>query len=40
MTGACILPGMAMKTLPVGTAYVVWVGIGTVGTVALKLADA
>ena len=26
------LLGLAMKTLPVGTAYAVWVGIGAVGT--------
>lgn len=26
------LLGMAVKTLPVGTAYAVWVGIGVVGT--------
>ena len=25
--------GIAMKTLPVGTAYSVWVGVGAVGTV-------
>lgn len=29
------LLGVAMKTLPVSTAYGVWVGIGTVGTVIL-----
>jgi quaternary ammonium compound-resistance protein SugE len=28
----------AMKTLPVGTAYAVWVGIGTVGTAILAVA--
>lgn len=27
------LLGIAMKTLPVGSAYAVWVGVGTVGTV-------
>ena len=27
------LLGIAMKTLPVGTAYSVWVGVGAVGTV-------
>jgi quaternary ammonium compound-resistance protein SugE len=27
------LLSMAMKTLPVGTAYAVWVGIGVMGTV-------
>jgi quaternary ammonium compound-resistance protein SugE len=27
------LLSLALKTLPIGTAYAVWVGIGTVGTV-------
>lgn len=27
------LLGLAMKSLPVGTAYAVWVGVGAVGTV-------
>lgn len=31
------LLGMAMKTLPVGTAYAVWVGIGAVGTAILGI---
>lgn len=31
------LLGVAMKTLPVGTAYSVWVGIGVIGTVALGI---
>lgn len=31
------LLGMAMKSLPVGTSYAVWVGIGTVGTAALGI---
>jgi quaternary ammonium compound-resistance protein SugE len=31
------LLGMAMKTLPVGTAYSVWVGVGAVGTVLLGI---
>ena len=30
--------GIAVKTLPVGTAYSVWVGVGAVGTVALGIA--
>ena len=30
--------GIAMKTLPVGTAYSVWVGVGAVGTVLLGIA--
>jgi quaternary ammonium compound-resistance protein SugE len=31
------LLGLAMKHLPVGTAYAVWTGIGTVGTVVLGI---
>ena len=31
------LLGVAMKSLPVGTAYAVWVGIGTVGTAILGI---
>jgi quaternary ammonium compound-resistance protein SugE len=31
------LLGVAMKSLPVGTAYSVWVGIGAVGTVILGI---
>lgn len=31
------LLGVAMKTLPVGTAYSVWVGVGSVGTVILGI---
>ena len=31
------LLGMAMKTLPVGTAYGVWVGVGAIGTVVLGI---
>ncbi|MCK1707611.1 MULTISPECIES: multidrug efflux SMR transporter [unclassified Bradyrhizobium] len=27
--------GLALKSLPVGTAYAVWTGIGTIGTTAL-----
>lgn len=30
--GSFYLLSMAMKSLPVGTAYAVWVGIGAVGT--------
>ena len=29
--------GLALKSLPVGTAYAVWTGIGTVGTAALGM---
>jgi quaternary ammonium compound-resistance protein SugE len=31
------LLGIAVKTLPVGTAYSVWVGVGAVGTVVLGI---
>jgi quaternary ammonium compound-resistance protein SugE len=31
------LLGIAMRTLPVGTAYSVWVGVGAVGTVILGI---
>lgn len=31
------LLGIAMRTLPVGTAYAVWVGIGAVGTAILGI---
>jgi quaternary ammonium compound-resistance protein SugE len=31
------LLGRAVRTLPVGTAYAVWTGIGTVGTVLLGI---
>ena len=31
------LLGIAMKTLPIGTAYGVWVGIGATGTVVLGI---
>ena len=31
MVGSVLLLGLAMKTLPLGTAYTVWTGIGAVG---------
>lgn len=31
MAASLFLLGVAVRTLPVGTAYAVWVGIGTVG---------
>lgn len=37
MTISFWLLGVAMKTLPVGTAYSVWVGVGAVGTVILGI---
>ena len=32
MSGSVLLLGLAMRQLPLGTAYAVWTGIGTVGT--------
>lgn len=37
MVISLFLLGLAMKGLPVGTAYAVWTGIGTVGTVILGI---
>ncbi|MFD1121614.1 quaternary ammonium compound efflux SMR transporter SugE [Methylophilus flavus] len=31
------LLGLAMKTLPVGTAYAIWLGVGAIGTVILGM---
>jgi quaternary ammonium compound-resistance protein SugE len=38
MVISVVLLGLAMRTLPVGTAYAVWTGIGAVGTVILGIA--
>jgi quaternary ammonium compound-resistance protein SugE len=32
------LLGLALKTLPVGTGYAIWTGVGTVGTALLGIA--
>jgi quaternary ammonium compound-resistance protein SugE len=32
-----LLLGWALKTLPIGTAYAVWTGIGAVGTAILGI---
>ena len=37
MTISVVLLGVAMKSLPVGTAYAVWTGIGAVGAVILGI---
>lgn len=37
MVASMVLLGLAIRTLPVGTAYAVWTGIGTVGTVLLGI---
>jgi quaternary ammonium compound-resistance protein SugE len=38
MVASLGLLGLALKTLPVGTAYAVWTGIGAVGTAAFGMA--
>lgn len=35
MVVSLALLGIALKTLPLGTAYAIWTGIGTIGTAAL-----
>ncbi len=37
MTASVVLLGVAMKSLPVGTSYAVWVGVGAVGTALLGI---
>ena len=37
MAGSILLLGLALKTLPIGTAYAVWTGIGAVGTALLGI---
>src|SRR5258708_6937751 len=37
MVASIVLLGLALKALPVGTAYAVWTGIGAVGTAALGI---
>jgi quaternary ammonium compound-resistance protein SugE len=38
MVISVVLLGVAMKSLPVGTSYAVWVGVGAVGTAILGIA--
>ncbi len=38
MVLSVVLLGLALRTLPLGTAYAVWTGIGTVGTALLGIA--
>lgn len=38
MIGSMGLLGLAVRTLPIGTAYAVWTGIGTVGTAVVGIA--
>ena len=37
MLASIALLGLALRALPMGTAYAVWTGIGTVGTAALGI---
>jgi quaternary ammonium compound-resistance protein SugE len=37
MVISVVLLALAMRNLPVGTAYAVWTGIGAIGTVALGI---
>ena len=37
MAGSVFLLGLALKSLPVGTSYAVWVGVGAVGTAILGM---
>ena len=37
MVVSIVLLGYALKTLPVGTGYAVWTGIGAVGTAAMGI---
>ena len=38
MVVSLALLGLALRSVPLGTAYAVWTGIGTVGTAALGMA--
>jgi len=37
MVASVVLLGIAMKSLPVGTSYAVWVGVGAIGTAILGI---
>ena len=37
MVASVVLLGIAVRTLPLGTAYTVWTGVGMVGTVILGI---
>lgn len=37
MAASMVLLGLAVRSLPIGTAYAVWTGIGTAGTVILGI---
>ena len=37
LAGSMTLLGLAVRTLPLGTAYAVWTGIGTIGTAVMGI---
>ena len=37
MIASILMLGLALKTLPIGTAYAIWTGIGAVGTALLGI---
>jgi len=37
MAGSILLLGLALKTLPIGTAYAVWTGIGAAGSIIVGM---
>ncbi|HEX6923935.1 MAG TPA: quaternary ammonium compound efflux SMR transporter SugE [Longimicrobiaceae bacterium] len=37
LVGSMAMLGLAVRTLPLGTAYAIWTGIGTVGTAILGM---
>ena len=37
MAASVVLLGLSLKALPLGTAYAIWTGIGTIGTVILGI---
>ena len=38
MIVSLVLLGQALKTIPIGTGYAIWTGIGTIGTAILGIA--
>jgi quaternary ammonium compound-resistance protein SugE len=37
MVASVVLLGIAMKSLPMGTSYAIWLGVGAVGTAVLGI---
>ncbi|HYD43209.1 MAG TPA: multidrug efflux SMR transporter [Anaeromyxobacter sp.] len=38
LVASLVLLGIALRTLPLGSAYAIWTGIGSIGTAALGIA--